>query len=268
MSNRTLHEIYLPAFQQAVTRAKVASLMCAFSVINGNFACQNPYLETQVLRAALGLPRLRDLRLRRPAQHPGGGRRHRHGAAVRAPSSARRCRPTWRTGRSPVGGGHHGQPDRHRDVPVRDLQPPAGGTTGATVTTPAHQAVAARVAEDGTVLLQERRRGPAAAGAHAGTVAVIGPAASAAPRPPAAAAPSSPPHSASPRCRGCRRPRVPAPRSSTSRACPPTPACRPSRRPSSRPRTRPPRSAEAHRHAHRPADPHLRARDHQPVRLL
>ena len=42
VSNRTIHEIYLPAFEQSVTKAKVASVMCAFSVINGSFACQNP----------------------------------------------------------------------------------------------------------------------------------------------------------------------------------------------------------------------------------
>jgi beta-glucosidase len=55
-NNRTLHEIYLPAFEQSVTQAKVASVMCAYSVINGNFACQNPYLETQVLKRRWGFP--------------------------------------------------------------------------------------------------------------------------------------------------------------------------------------------------------------------
>ena len=40
-STRTLREIYEPAFQAAVENAKVASLMCSYSTINGNFACQN-----------------------------------------------------------------------------------------------------------------------------------------------------------------------------------------------------------------------------------
>ncbi|HUC58499.1 MAG TPA: glycoside hydrolase family 3 N-terminal domain-containing protein, partial [Streptosporangiaceae bacterium] len=49
ISRRALHEIYLPAFEQAVKKAKVASVMCAYSTINGNYACQNPYLETKTL---------------------------------------------------------------------------------------------------------------------------------------------------------------------------------------------------------------------------
>jgi beta-glucosidase len=44
VSKRVLHEIYLPAFQQAVSVAKVASVMCAYSMVNGAFSCQNPYL--------------------------------------------------------------------------------------------------------------------------------------------------------------------------------------------------------------------------------
>ena len=56
VSNRTLHEIYLPAFEQAVTKAKVASVMCSYSVINGNFACQNSYLENTTLKQRWGFP--------------------------------------------------------------------------------------------------------------------------------------------------------------------------------------------------------------------
>ena len=44
---------------------------------------------------------------------------------------------------------------------------PPTGTTGATVTTPAHQARGGAVAEDGHRAAQERRRGPAAAGLRA-----------------------------------------------------------------------------------------------------
>ena len=54
VSDRTLHEIYLPTFQAAVQQAEAASVMCAYSVINGNFACQNPYLENTVLRDQWG----------------------------------------------------------------------------------------------------------------------------------------------------------------------------------------------------------------------
>ena len=56
VADRTLHEIYLPAFQAAIQRARAASVMCACSVINGNFACQNPYREKTVLRDQWDFP--------------------------------------------------------------------------------------------------------------------------------------------------------------------------------------------------------------------
>jgi beta-glucosidase len=39
---RTLNEIYLPAFQASVTTGAAASVMCGYSTINGVYACQNP----------------------------------------------------------------------------------------------------------------------------------------------------------------------------------------------------------------------------------
>ena len=56
ISNRALHEIYLPAFQQSVTQAHVASVMCSYSVINGNFACENKYLEKTTLKQRWHFP--------------------------------------------------------------------------------------------------------------------------------------------------------------------------------------------------------------------
>ena len=50
ISQRTLHEIYMRAFQSAVQQANAASVMCAYSVINGHFTCQDPYTENTVLR--------------------------------------------------------------------------------------------------------------------------------------------------------------------------------------------------------------------------
>ena len=44
VSDRALHEIYLPAFQAAAQQAGAASVMCAYCMINGNYACQNHYL--------------------------------------------------------------------------------------------------------------------------------------------------------------------------------------------------------------------------------
>ena len=44
VSPRAIHEIYLPQFQAAVQQAAAASVMCSYSSVNGQFACQNSYL--------------------------------------------------------------------------------------------------------------------------------------------------------------------------------------------------------------------------------
>ena len=183
VSHRTLHEIYLPAFQQAVTRARVASVMCAYSVINGNFACQNPYLETQVLRQRWGFPGF--VTSDYAALHSTQGAVD--GTDMEQPFNMF-FGPALQTD---VENGTI--PKSVVDTMVSRIATemfrfgifnhPPTGTTAATVTTPAHQAVAARVAEDGTVLLKNDGGVLPLPAAHAGTVAVIGPAASAAPAP-------------------------------------------------------------------------------------
>ena len=183
VSNRTLHEIYLPAFQQAVTRAKVASVMCAYSVINGNFACQNPYLETQVLRQRWGFPGF--VTSDYAALHSTQGAAD--GTDMEQPFNMF-FGPALQTD---VESGTI--PKSVVDTMVSRIATemfrfgifnhPPTGAPGATVTTPAHQAVAARIAEDGTVLLKNGGGVLPLPAAHAGTMAVIGPAASAAPTP-------------------------------------------------------------------------------------
>jgi beta-glucosidase len=54
VSTRVLHEIYLPAFQDVVQDAHVAAVMCSYAEINGVFSCQNPMLLTDVLRDQWG----------------------------------------------------------------------------------------------------------------------------------------------------------------------------------------------------------------------
>ena len=44
ISNRTMHEIYMPQFKAAVQQGKAASVMCSYSMINGQFACENDYI--------------------------------------------------------------------------------------------------------------------------------------------------------------------------------------------------------------------------------
>ncbi|MDT4989202.1 MAG: beta-glucosidase [Micromonosporaceae bacterium] len=54
IDDRTLHEIHLPAFEDAVTRANVATVMCAYNAVNGEFMCENKHLLTDVLRGQWG----------------------------------------------------------------------------------------------------------------------------------------------------------------------------------------------------------------------
>ncbi len=51
---RTLREIYLPAFEHIVTQARPATVMCAYNKINGVYAAQNQWLLTEVLREEWG----------------------------------------------------------------------------------------------------------------------------------------------------------------------------------------------------------------------
>lgn len=50
VDERTLREIYLPAFEAAVKRAKVGSVMCSYNRLNGSFACENEHLLNDVLK--------------------------------------------------------------------------------------------------------------------------------------------------------------------------------------------------------------------------
>jgi beta-glucosidase len=181
VSDRALHEIYLPAFQRAVTRARAASVMCAYSTVNGAYSCQNPYLLTQTLDQRWHF---------KGFVTSDDGAIHSTSAALDGTDMEQ---PFKRYFGQPLE-----QDVRHGTMPVSVLngmvsriltemfrfslfnRPPTGSAT-ATVTTPAHQAVATKVAEDGTVLLKNSGGTLPLPAAKAGPIAVIGPAASAAP---------------------------------------------------------------------------------------
>jgi beta-glucosidase len=54
VSERTLQEIYFPAFQAAVQQGQAGSVMCSYAYVNGTAACQNPYLLADVLNQEWG----------------------------------------------------------------------------------------------------------------------------------------------------------------------------------------------------------------------
>ena len=54
LDERTLHEIYLPAFEMAVKEGKVRSVMCAYNQVNGEFCSENKTLLTDILRERWG----------------------------------------------------------------------------------------------------------------------------------------------------------------------------------------------------------------------
>jgi beta-glucosidase len=54
IDERTLREIYLPAFEAAIKDGKSASVMCAYPKINGTHSCENRMLLTDVLKKDWG----------------------------------------------------------------------------------------------------------------------------------------------------------------------------------------------------------------------
>ena len=54
VDERTLHEIYLPAFEASVKEGNVASLMGAYNKVNGYYCCENPELLDQILKKDWG----------------------------------------------------------------------------------------------------------------------------------------------------------------------------------------------------------------------
>jgi beta-glucosidase len=181
VSDRALHEIYLPAFEQAVTTAKVASVMCAYSTINGSYACENPYLETTTLKQRWGFQGF---------VTSDYGAIHDTSAAVDGTDMEQPF--------STYFGQALETEVQNGTVPVSVLDnmvsriltemfrfnlfnDPPTGTPASIVTTPAHQAVSARVAEAGTVLLKNSGGTLPLSAGHGGSIAVIGPSASASP---------------------------------------------------------------------------------------
>lgn len=54
VDERTLREIYLPAFEACVKESKPWTIMCSYNRVNGLFAAENKYLLTDILRGEWG----------------------------------------------------------------------------------------------------------------------------------------------------------------------------------------------------------------------
>ncbi len=182
VSTRALHEIYLPAFWAATTQAKASSVMCAYSTINGQAACQNQDLMKTTLDQRWGFPGFTTSDFQAT-----------HSTVPSADNGLDQEMPAAQFyGSALQAAVQDGQvPMATLDEMVsriltemfkfNEFNNPPTGTTSTVVTTPAHQAVSADVAEAGTVLLKNAGSTLPLPANGAGTVAVIGPAASASP---------------------------------------------------------------------------------------
>jgi beta-glucosidase len=54
VSEQAIQEIYTTAWQTVIDKANPAAIMCSYSTVNGQYACQNPYLLTNVLDGQMG----------------------------------------------------------------------------------------------------------------------------------------------------------------------------------------------------------------------
>ena len=54
IDERTLREIYLPAFEASVKQGEVGAVMCAYPSVNGHFGCENAHQLKDILRGEWG----------------------------------------------------------------------------------------------------------------------------------------------------------------------------------------------------------------------
>lgn len=54
IDERAMHELYLPGFESLVKNSNIASIMCGYNKINGEYACENHHLITDILKGQWG----------------------------------------------------------------------------------------------------------------------------------------------------------------------------------------------------------------------
>ncbi|HEY2578411.1 MAG TPA: glycoside hydrolase family 3 C-terminal domain-containing protein [Streptosporangiaceae bacterium] len=181
ISDRTLHEIYMPGFQSAIQQAGAASVMCAYSSIHGSFACQDPNIENTVLRDQWGFQGFMTSDF--GAIHDTTAAAD--GTDMEQPFNSNFGQPLLQAVRDGTISIAvlNTMVDRILTEMFRFnlLSNPRTGSTSTPVTTPAHVALGNTVAEDGTTLLKNGSSVLPLPASNGGSVAVIGPAASASP---------------------------------------------------------------------------------------
>src|SRR5215472_7871883 len=180
VSTRALHEIYLPAFWAATQVAKASSAMCAYSWVNGQAACQNQYLMNTTLDQRWAFPGFvtSDYQATHSTvQSANAGNDQEMPAPQFYGSALQSAVQDGQVSMATLDGMVSRILTEMFDF--GEFNNPPTGSTSSTVTTPADQAVSTQVAEDGTVLLKNTAGTLPLAATDGGSIAVIGPAASA-----------------------------------------------------------------------------------------
>ena len=155
IDRRALREIYMPQFEAAIRRGGASSVMCAYSTINGTWACENAYTQDTVLKGEWRFPGFvtSDWGATHSTEEAAG-----HGLDMQMPDTtyfASALAAAVTAGRVP--------PARLDDMVGRILTQmfrfhlfdrPQAGTPSSAVTSEQHAALARSVAEQGTVLLR------------------------------------------------------------------------------------------------------------------
>src|SRR5581483_11544332 len=176
VSDRVMHEIYFPAFEAAVKQAQAASAMCSYSVVDGDFACQSPFLMTSVLKQEWDFPGFVTSDYGALHSTAGGALA---GLDQEQPFNQFFGQPL----EDAVNNGTIAKAVLNTMVQRMLTQMfrfglfdhPLTPTPTATVTTPGDQAVGTQVADTGTTLLKNKGGTLPISANGAGTVAVIGP---------------------------------------------------------------------------------------------
>jgi beta-glucosidase len=176
VDQRTLHEIYLPAFQAAVSKGASASVMCAYSTVNGVYACQNADLLKKGLYQEAGFngfvtsdwggahSTVDAANNGMTVEMPGGYFYADFLAQAVANGSVSQATLDTMVTRVLTQMFTFGIFEKHKT-----------GNRDSVVTSAAHQTTARQVAEQGSVLLKNSGNVLPLSGANASSIAVIGP---------------------------------------------------------------------------------------------